>query len=170
MKSFFNKVDVETLCVFGVEIVCGPEEFNEFTIVVEKVIFGKVEIIAYTKIDENLTIVVIKLQSSFHGIKHLSCMNRILFQVEEVEQTMNSPNELAGCTTASICAVLFDAPQIPAGIQSFQWIPVEWDWNLEKLKKIHRNGTRIRRNGTGIRQNGTRIHRNEWKKNLFIYL
>ena len=32
--------------------------------------------------------------------------------------------------------VLFDAPQIPAEIQSFQWILVEWDENLEKLKKI----------------------------------
>jgi len=51
-------------------------------------------------------------------------------------------------------AVLFDAPQIPAGIQSFQWIPVEWDWNLEKLKKIHRNGTGICRNVTGIHRNG----------------
>jgi hypothetical protein len=37
---------MEALCVFSVEIVCGPEELNEFTIVVEKVIFGKVKIIA----------------------------------------------------------------------------------------------------------------------------
>jgi len=66
-------------------------------------------------------------------------------------------------------SVLFDAPQIPAGIQSFQWIPVEWDWNLEKLKKIHRNETEssgMEPESTGM----TRFRRNDWRKKLFIYL
>ncbi len=65
--------DVEALCIFGVEIVCGPEELNEFMIVVEKVIFGKVEIIAYTKINKNLMIFVIEVQSSlpWHQVSRL---------------------------------------------------------------------------------------------------
>jgi len=102
MKSLLNIIDVEALCVFGVEIVCGPEELNEFMIVVEKVIFEKVEIIVYTEIDENLMIFVIELQSSFHGVKCLGCVNRVPCQVEEVEQTANSPDKLAGCTSPGI--------------------------------------------------------------------
>jgi len=72
--------------------------------------------------------------------------------------------------------VLFDAPQIPAGIQSFQWIPVEWDRNLEKLKKIHRNetessgmepeSTRMGPESTGM----ARIHRNDWRKKIYLFI
>jgi len=78
-----------------------------------------------------------------------------------------------------VSPVLFDAPQIPAGIQSFQWIPLEWDWNLEK---IHRNetessGMEPESTGMGLESTGMAgIHRNdripqEWLgKKLFIYL
>jgi len=40
--------------------------------------------------------------------------------------------------------VLYYAPQIPAGIQSF---PVEWDWNLQKLHEFHWNGINSTRMG-----------------------
>ena len=61
-------------------------------------------------------------------------------------------------------SVLFDAPQIPAGIQSFQWISLEWDWNLEK---IHRNetessGMEPESTGMGLESTGMAgIHRND---------
>jgi len=70
----------------------------------------------------------------------------------------------------NLVAVLFDAPQIPAGIQSFQWILVEWDWNLEKLKKIHRNETEssgMEPESTGMGPESTGM---TGEKKLFIYL
>ena len=63
----------------------------------------------------------------------------------------------------SLSPVLFDAPQIPAGIHLFQWIPVEWDWNLQELNKIHRNGTES--SGMGPESTGMAgFHWNDWKK------
>jgi len=54
---------------------------------------------------------------------------------------------------------------------------VEWDRNLEKLKKIHRNGTEssgMEPESTGMGPESTGmagIHQNDWRKKiLFIYL
>jgi len=68
--------------------------------------------------------------------------------------------------------VLFDAPQIPAGIQSFQWIPVEWDWNLEKIHRNETESSGMEPESTGMEPESTGMtgfHRNDWKKKI-IYL
>jgi len=48
-------------------------------------------------------------------------------------------------------AVLFGAPQIPAGIGLIQWIPQEEDRNPQEWRSIQRNG----RQSTGIEDQST---------------
>jgi hypothetical protein len=67
-ESFLSEVDVEALRVFSIEIVCSPKQLDEFTIVVDKVIFWKVEIFLYPKVDEDIPVLVIQPKSSFHVI------------------------------------------------------------------------------------------------------
>jgi len=64
----------------------------------------------------------------------------------------------------NILTVLFDAPQIPAGIQSFQWIPLEWDWNLEKIHRNETESSGMEPESTGMGPESTGmagIHRND---------
>jgi len=58
----------------------------------------------------------------------------------------------------------FDAPQIPAGIQSFQWIPVEWDCNLENIHRNETESSGMEPESTGMGPESTGmagIHRND---------
>jgi len=83
---------------------------------------------------------------------------------EDIQTTCPS-KKLSHCRLGPYTvAVLFDAPQIPAGIQSFQWIPLEWDWNLEKIHRNETESSGMEPESTGMGPESTGmagIHRND---------
>src|SRR6266511_5424126 len=99
MKGILGKVYVETFGVFSIQIVHSYKQLNEFMIMVDKVVFQKIEIVPYSKINEDITILVVELESSFHMVQHLACVNWEFCQVEEVEQSMDHPDNSTSCST-----------------------------------------------------------------------
>ena len=102
MIGLLSEVNVEALCVLGIEIVRGSKELNEFMIVVDKVGFRKIKIIPYPEINKDVSILMVQPKSSFHVVQCLGCVNWVFCQVEEIKQSTDRPDKLAGCTMRSI--------------------------------------------------------------------
>lgn len=79
--SILCKVNMETLCMLCVEVVCCPKEFDQLCIMACKVKLGEIEIIVNTKLNKDLSVCMKAVKSIIKQLQSFISVNRILCQV-----------------------------------------------------------------------------------------
>ena len=85
IPSVLRKIYVKTFSIFSIIIICCAKQLDTREIMIEKMEFGDVEIVAYSQVYEDAFVIVELLQSILKKLERLSCMHRILGQEKEIE-------------------------------------------------------------------------------------
>jgi hypothetical protein len=58
IPSVLCKIDMKTLSIFGVAVVCCAEKLDVHEVVIKKMEFRNIEVVSYTQVDENVLVVM----------------------------------------------------------------------------------------------------------------